>query len=426
MVGGGTALSFERVVIAEDPDNIPLVLLSVKALSKDGVTLVDQTPSWLEATTSGETILIDEKFIYRLTVTVEIDAEALILLGGAEGGEGTYLIELRAQVADASKAVIVCQFNVCVTGTVVVSDVPNLAALYAQSTSPFFRAANKTTCADLGTLFTIGATEQAWTGLAYDASRDIFVYVRHNTPTNNSQVYTVEPDGTNDTNRVDVTNAGGTRVSGLTYDPDADLLFLAKPGVGGSGQIIEVIPDAWTQSVIFTSSQVSGDCLALDTVAQKIYYADDGVMEIREITYLGGGDQQISSAAQISAAGVAAGAIVGLEFIPAAVSSSGADEIYATTDQGELFTVLVSSGVASLLLLATEWTGTANIGGRLHWMRRDGSDVFVAASQGSVSDDFIYRLTLGDELNNTRCWEVGTTIPKFIGGFDLFRSLTGS
>lgn len=120
-VGEGTNFSYEKVVIAEDPDNIPLVLLSVKALDKDDVLLVDQTPAWLEATTSGQSVLVGARLIYRLTVTVEIDAFRILQPGSGdptEWGEGTYTIELRAQVEDGSKPVIVCLFDVCITGAV--------------------------------------------------------------------------------------------------------------------------------------------------------------------------------------------------------------------------------------------------------------------------------------------------------------------
>jgi len=120
-VGSGLNASYEKVVIAEDPDNIPLVLLSVKALDKDDVDLVDQTPAWLEATTSGQSVLVGSRLIYRLTVTVEIDAFRVLDPGSGdpdEWGEGTYTIELRAQVEDGSKPVIVCLFDVCITGVV--------------------------------------------------------------------------------------------------------------------------------------------------------------------------------------------------------------------------------------------------------------------------------------------------------------------
>ena len=120
-VGEGANFSYEKVVIAEDPDNIPLVLLSVRALDRDDVLLVDQTPAWLEATTSGQSVLVGARLIYRLTVTVEIDAFRILQPGSgdpAEWGAGTYTIELRAQVEDGSKPVIVCLFDVCVDGSV--------------------------------------------------------------------------------------------------------------------------------------------------------------------------------------------------------------------------------------------------------------------------------------------------------------------
>ncbi len=120
-VGEGANFSYEKVVIAEDPDNIPLVLLSVRALDRDDVLLVDQTPAWLEATTSGQSVLVGARLIYRLTVTVEIDAFRILQPGSgdpAEWGAGTYTIELRAQVEDGSKPVIVCLFDVCIAGSV--------------------------------------------------------------------------------------------------------------------------------------------------------------------------------------------------------------------------------------------------------------------------------------------------------------------
>ncbi len=120
-VGEGANFSYEKVVIAEDPDNIPLVLLSVRALDRDDVLLVDQTPAWLEATTSGQSVLVGARLIYRLTVTVEIDAFRILQPGSgdpAEWGAGTYTIELRAQVEDGSKPIIVCLFDVCVAGSV--------------------------------------------------------------------------------------------------------------------------------------------------------------------------------------------------------------------------------------------------------------------------------------------------------------------
>ena len=285
----------------------------------------------------------------------------------------------------------------------------NIAAIVSSvGGAPSILTGNSDDCTITPTTLLTLSADESFGGLAYDPINDYFIYLRYDSPGNDSDVYTVHPNGQCHTFRVRVTNNAGDRTYEARYDSIHQRLFVMKGMVPADKGIVMVTPSEpdWIQTLILFDTHI-GVTLALDIVEKLIYYADDSAMEVYRVTYSGLSDTKICTSTQVTAAGIASGTIVGLELDP----SSGT--LYATTDVGELFSINASTGACTLLILATEWDGVANMGANLAQIQLRGSNLMVNAGYDTFVDKYVYRVPIGDETSNIECFQTasaGTSI----------------
>lgn len=426
-VGAGDAFSYEKVVIAEDPDNIPLVLLSVKALDKDDVLLVDPTPAWLEATTSGQSVQVGSRLVYRLTVTVEIDAVRILDPEDgdpSEWGEGTYTIELRAQVEDASKPVIVCLFDVCVSGTV--SALSDFVVLHGLTAAASIDAWDKSSGTFVALLRSVTAAQAIRGGVAVDGVQERIHWVEQ-VGGNNSHLFSMPFDGLSETDEIDITNAQGAPANWMAIDEVARLAWVSKPSM-----IVEIDLSLGTGS--YSQTKIGADAtgkgtdfgMTFDPVIQRVYYGFQNVStEIRYVAY-GAGTGVADTTVAVNTDFTDAGLTSESE-IQAMAWNPTTGLLYCCNEAGEFFSCDPTTGACVKLIDNTEWDFFGAMNGRPLGMQIDDfEEVAYMAATRSTAPNYIMKIPITTPLTNTAHALIVDNVNHIIWGFDLAPTLVGS
>lgn len=345
VLSGSPNTAYDRIVTADELDAIPLVLVSAKALDRDDTTLVDQTPAWLGTTVTGAVIVVGGKPVYRLTVTVHIDAARVLLpeVGDPlEWGPGTYTIELVARVEDNSKDAITCLFDVCITG--LAEDFRALAWAGFGTNDAVF-AFDRVT-GDEATNNPIYAAPDELHGCGVDRSvTPSFVYTARYTGSNNSFLERVVIDKSSgaETSLVNVTNGQGAPVDDIAVDKTQQIVWIAK-----TDHLVRVpIGPPWTQESILSLPNLMGQNLALgpDELGARLFYGrEESDMDGSPAIY------RINSSSPYSNTLIASQATIdlipnittgselfGLVYVPKALSGLEKNYLFALNNAGDCY-----------------------------------------------------------------------------------------